>query len=844
MGILDEVANESQQTNQPTQESQPTPQSQQAQTTQGPSLLDQVATESQPTPPQPSPADIQAQQAQAVADKKAADAKHGLLHRAWDWVNSPIGDNVLPDGMKTSDIIRAAAFEKMYGQAYIPGINDFDTKAAEHFTPEKPKMGVKKESNGVTHPFVASPETHAIRQGIKTFIAGAAKDTSDMAASFTSPLALGTLSLGELGKVPGAVGKIAKTVSPLVGTAFGLQGAGQAAIGGYHMAQQGATPENVQETIGGLGQAALGATAPVHTAADIGHSLQEAVRPVIENVGGQEIPVRPKGVVAESIAKSVDPDALNTATAKTTEAVQHGVGEVAKQAVGSGAETAVGDTDRFGLRAHVNDLKSKSVPAFQELDRLSGNAFSDAQEAASNSAKDFTTEGREKYKTALALQDEIIDQHRDELADAGYDVDEMKGNYRKQVALNKIAKQFDTATSPKADGGYDVSGQKLANVIDRIRRNPDNQFIKAGLTADHIDALGDLADTLRHEQVEPKFSGLTKLAGKAIAVVLSGGHGIHGLAEALTGESMAEKLGSKVMTRMFGEAMQSEPAARQLNEAIKSGDPANLAGWDNFKQVAQQLWTSERGEAGSPGSVKDETPAESADRFNQERGRAAVRPITPEVHPQPSGIPKTAKAQKALEGLVKIKPDAAEGVVTGSNQHGEGMEYHNDNSGSTNLQHTVTTTDADGNKIGELAAQDTAPKEVTVRSNQIYDKENRGAGRGPDQLRHLLSSVSDDTNRVKSDISTSGAARGAWEKLVKENPDAVTKKEYPGGQVQYSVDMDKWREGGQTGRGTGSRTIETNPAGTRAATAEEVYAGVRKGVKKAKGAVPAARKIL
>jgi hypothetical protein len=756
MGILDEVANESQQSSQSAPLLQPSaPQPQAPQATQGPSLLDQVATESQPKVSQPSATDIQFQKDQAAAEKRAADAKHGLLHRAWDWINSPIGDNVLPEGMKTSDIIRAAAFEKMYGQAYIPGINDFDTKADEHFTPEKPKMGVKKESNGTSHPFVASPETHAIRNGIKTFIAGAAKDTSDMAASFTSPLALGTLGLGELAEVPGAVGKLARVASPLVGTAFGLQGAGQAAMGGYHMAQQGVTSENVQETLSGAGQAVLGATAPIHTAADIGHSLQEAVRPVTENVGGQEIPVRPKGFLAESVAKSVEPDALNKATAKTASAVQHGVGEVTKQAVGSNADTHVSDTDRFGLRAHANDLKGKSVPAFQELDRLSGNAFSDAQEAVSNSAKDFTTEGREKYKTALALQDEIIDQHRDELSDAGFDVDEMKGNYRKQVAINKIAKQFDTATSPKENGGYEVDGQKLANAIDRIRRTPDGLFAKAGLTPDHIDALGELADTLRKEQVAPKFGGLTKLAAKGIAVVMSAGHGISGLAEGLTGENLAEKIGSKVMTRMFGEAMQSEPAARQLTQAIKSGDPNALGKLDSFKKFAKNLWMSDQGTAGMPGTVPDSTD----------------------------------EAQVAAH--------QANGVSS-NNQHGENMEYRNDNSGSTNLQHMVTTTDADGKKIGELAAQDTAPKEVTVRSNQVYDSTMRRAGRGPDQLRHLLSSVSDDTARVKSDISTTGAARGAWDKLQKENPDAVTKKEYPGGQVQYSVDMDKWREGNES----------------------------------------------
>src|SRR5271166_2927519 len=105
---------------------------------------------------------VQAQQQKQAEDaaRKADMAKHGLVHRAWDWLNSPIGDNVLPEGMKTADVIKALAFEKMYGQAYIPGINDFDTKSEEHFTPEKATMGKKTESNGQTHPFVASPETH------------------------------------------------------------------------------------------------------------------------------------------------------------------------------------------------------------------------------------------------------------------------------------------------------------------------------------------------------------------------------------------------------------------------------------------------------------------------------------------------------------------------------------------------------------------------------------------------------------------------------------------------------------------------------------------------------------
>jgi hypothetical protein len=571
---------------------------------------------------QPTAADIQAQKDAVEAQKNADMAKHGLLHRAWDWINSPIGDNVLPDGMKTSDIIKAAAFEKMYGQAYIPGINDFDTKAEEHFTPEKAKMGKKTEANGQTHPFVASPETNAIRNGLKTFIAGTAKDTSDMAASFTSPLALGTLSLGELGKVPGAVGKIARTVSPLVGTAFGLQGAGQAAIGGYHMATEGATPENVQETLGGAGQAVLGATAPLHPAPDLYRSAESRVRPVTKTIAGQDVPVRPTGALPEAVAKSVSPDVIKAAAEKTATAVQHGVGEVTKGAVGSEAETNVGDRDRFGIRAHADDLKQKAVPAFKELDRLSEGVFSDAQQEEKNSRLDFSTEGREKFNNARDMQNYIMEEHRDAMRDAGYDVDEMKDNYRKQSALNGIADKLDTATNSREGGGYKVSGTKMANVIDALRREPaaDNLFDKAGMTSDHVNALSELADTLRNEQKIPKVGTLSKLVAKGVAVALSGGHGISGLAEGLMGESAAEKIGSKIMTRMFGEAMQSEPAARQLTRAVKSGDPDALGKLDSFKKFARQLWVSERGEAGAPGTVPDNTDEEQVAAHNTNGG--------------------------------------------------------------------------------------------------------------------------------------------------------------------------------------------------------------------------------
>jgi hypothetical protein len=519
-------------------------------------------------------------------------AQHGLLHRAWQFINSPIADltvaghRILPEGVKTADIVKAAAFEKMYGEAYIPGYNDFDTKAEAHFGPAPAKMTTKDG-----HPYVATPESHAFKNAVRTFIAGSAKDASDMAAGFTSPLSLGTLALGPASKTAGAVGKIAKVASPLVGTAFGLQGLYNAGEGAYKTATEGATPENVQETLGGLGQAALGAHADAETAGRFGDSVRESVRPVTKTIAGQEIPVRPKGFAADVAAKSVTPDTVDKAATATASAVQKGIGNVAGDAADSNAETTVGTQDRFGIRSHAADLKARATEAFQELDRLSDNAFSDAQKMEKNSSRDYSTEGREKVNEAKALQDQIIEAHRDELAENGFDVDEMRGNYRKAIALNKIADKLDTATAPKSGGGYEVNGEKLANQIDQLRRAaPEkNLFGRAGLSDDHVAALAELADTLRQEQVQPKWGGLAKLGAKALAIGSVGvGHGITGLAEALTGESMAEKLGSKLITRLLGDAMTSEPAARGLNDALKNG-PKALSSWKAFVPAVRNL---------------------------------------------------------------------------------------------------------------------------------------------------------------------------------------------------------------------------------------------------------------
>ena len=193
-------------------------------------------------------------------------AKHGLLTRAWNWVTSPVADTMLlPKDIKTSDIIKAAAFEKMFGEAYIPGFNDFDTKAEQHLN----------ESAG--------------KHALKVFISGAAKDASDMAASFTSPVGIATTlaGVGPEAKAGTALAKVAPVAKFLTGTAFGVKG-----LHDIYQAGTENTPEAWQQRLQGAAQVAGGAAAasePVAEAASAVSNKLEAPASTVKNIvkGGQ-----------------------------------------------------------------------------------------------------------------------------------------------------------------------------------------------------------------------------------------------------------------------------------------------------------------------------------------------------------------------------------------------------------------------------------------------------------------------------------------------------------------------------------------------------------------------------
>jgi hypothetical protein len=597
--------------------------------------------------------DDNSEAAKELARKQGA-AKHGILARAWDWVNEPILDNVLPEGVKTADVIKAAAFEKMYNEAYIPGVNDFNTKAATHFEPAE-KMAAAlgpKDKDGTIKKNIRqflidhASSIDAAGNAANTFTAGATRDTADMAAGFTSPLSLGTVGLGKAGRV-------GKVVAPLVGTAFGLQGLGQAGEGAQKLARTTTwenlkhgylDPDAVQQVLGGTGQAVMGATAPIHGAGDLTDFAREKARPVMKTVGGQEVPVRAEGTVANAVQKSVSPEVNQAAAAKTQAAVQEGIGNVVGEGVGSEASTRIANQDRLGLRSHAADLKEAATDAMDELNRQSNGDYEDAKDMVEKSKRDFTTEGRDNYETSKALLNDIIEQHRQSMKDAGFDVDEMSANYRKSIAVEKIASRMESATGPLEGGkGYEVKGDRLAKVIDDMRKVPGhenpslskNLFERAGLTEDHINALADLADTLRDQQETPKFGSLTKLAAKAISIAATthtaGASGLTGLFEGLTGEKAGEVVGSKVMTKLFGDALTSEPLAKELNQKLKGG-VASLSTWDKFQSAVKDAYEKVKsvdlgGEEGAVGHnvVRRNVGEPLASKFS--RGTSPATPI-------------------------------------------------------------------------------------------------------------------------------------------------------------------------------------------------------------------------
>jgi hypothetical protein len=124
-------------------------------------------------------------------------------------------------------------------------------------------------------------------------LAGAVSDTAETLRSMTSPLMIGTLELGELGKGAGAIPKVARAGSRLLGVGFGAQGL-DTALEGLHEG-------NISKTLNGLGQALL-STAAEMRGTKVGNAKvpftgekvpgeKTVLRPTTQTTAGVEAPI-------------------------------------------------------------------------------------------------------------------------------------------------------------------------------------------------------------------------------------------------------------------------------------------------------------------------------------------------------------------------------------------------------------------------------------------------------------------------------------------------------------------------------------------------------------------------
>ena len=190
---------------------------------------------------------------------------------------------------------------------------------------------------------------------------------------------------------------------------------------------------------------------------------------------------------------------------------------------------------------------------------------------------------------------------------------------------------------------------------------------------------------------------------------------------------------------------------------------------------------------------------------------ATTAPAAPEV----PGLLKSVLSEGGEQRLAPRGNLSPEQIIEGIKQRGQGPQTVVQNtegaadlikrSGVNNRGESMVYSDAGGEprvttlgglngsaKIGELVGKDIGNGTIEVTSNQIYGKNLQGVGRGTDQINHFLQNMGPETKIVKSDISTSVGARGAWDNVMKSNPGAVTKQVFKDGQVQYTVDMSKF----------------------------------------------------
>lgn len=596
-----------------------------------------------------------------VKDDSNDVSSHGLLHRAWDWVNKPIADNVLPKDIKTTDIVKAAAFEKMFGETYIPGINDFDTKAKEHFGEGKAtfKANADAAKSGKGQIQV---ESHPYKDALRALVTGSAKDTSDVVTGLSTPasLALTAVGAGEAGALGKTAATVAKPLAVAAGTAIAGAGANQTKDAVKDAIKNGLTPENTQAGLTGMAQVAGGLAGAGKGMKGAGSAVADAVKsklaPTTEEVGSTSVPVRGKTLAAKIASKAVPDTMSKMAVEKTGPAVAEGIGKTAQEAVGTEGEVNPNQHDRMGLRQIQEQLKEPAKDVFKKLDDKSGQMLSEAQQMAEDASDDYSAAGRKQYRQAMQLQDDIFDQFKDDPDMAGTSLDDAKAAWRKQAALGQINKKLAGATQASETGATDYQfkqGGQLSEAVDSLIKNDKDLLQRAGFSDDHIEQLKKFGRIIKQQSIDsPKMSNYI---AKAARTLVGGGVGAAiggpvGFAAGTAGEAVAEHVGGLLADRLVGKALTNTDALKTLNDGFTEQKPTAEVGKQLKQDIAKSdpTWAEKTAQT-ITNLIHDEKGELTVPFTGSNSGAAAAAPATETVGSVASSAADTEFFRKAVE---------------------------------------------------------------------------------------------------------------------------------------------------------------------------------------------------
>jgi len=210
-------------------------------------------------------------------------------------------------------------------------------------------------------------------------------------------------------------------------------------------------------------------------------------------------------------------------------------------------------------------LHQEAKPTYDKLDELTKHEdtkFSDYQRMANMAGKAGNFELK---KAAVKAQEEILDRYETEFKPDEYK--KAKALWRQGIGLDEISdrifgsKSIIHPTPPELlegktlDPGY-VQGKALSSELLQMRQ--DKLFEKAGLSADHVQALQNIATTLAKGNNTSKMNAIVKIAAGFAAA----GH---------PGPGVGALGGTYVASRVLGKLMTDPRAAIAVDKILETG---------------------------------------------------------------------------------------------------------------------------------------------------------------------------------------------------------------------------------------------------------------------------------